>query len=196
MRSIRTAAWAAFVVMARVLTAQPGDVIVRGEVGARVDSFLTRAAMHGLSGSILVAKGGEVLLQKGYGLADRERGVMIGPNTPFFIGSLAKQFTATAILRLEAAGKLDLDDSLGTFFKDVPPDKRGVTVRQLLSHTSGLPYLPNAGLFGSGTRDSVMHEMLAERISFTPGSRYEYSTPGYVLLAGVIERASGLTYEK
>jgi CubicO group peptidase (beta-lactamase class C family) len=181
---------------ARPLTAQTDDVIIRGQVGARVDSFLTRAAMHGLSGAILVAQRGEVVLRKGYGYADRERGVMIGPNTPFFIGSLAKQFTATAILALEADGRLTLDDSLGTFFKDVPPDKRGVTVRNLLSHTSGLPYLPGAGLFGRGARDSVMHEMLGERLGFTPGTKYEYSTPGYILLAGVIERASGLTYEQ
>ena len=188
--------WAAFVVSTRALTAQPADVVVRGEVGVRVDSFLTRAAMHGLSGSIVVAKGGEVLLHKGYGIADRERGALVGANTPFFIGSLAKQFTATAILSLEAEGKLRLDDSLGVFFKGVPPDKRGITLRNLLSHTSGLPYLPSAGLFGRGTRDSVMHEMLGERLTFNPGSRYEYSTPGYVLLAGVIERASGLTYEQ
>src|SRR5690349_2864112 len=142
MRLMRGAAGAALLTVSTVLAAQPGDVIVRGEVGARVDSFLTRAAMHGLSGSILVAQRGEVVLHKGYGLADRERDVSIGPNTPFFIGSLAKQFTATAILSLEADGKLELDDSLGAFFKNVPPDKRGVTLRHLLSHTSGLPYLP------------------------------------------------------
>jgi CubicO group peptidase (beta-lactamase class C family) len=196
MRLIPIAALAAFVVAARVLTAQPGDVVVRGVGGARVDSFLTRAAMHGLSGTILVAKRGEVVLYKGYGLADRDRRLMMGPRTPFFIGSLAKQFTATAILRLEAEGKLELDDSLGRFLRDVPRDKRGITIRNLLSHTSGLPYLPSAGLFGRGTRDSVMREMLGERVSFTPGSKYEYSTPGYILLAGVIERASGLTYEQ
>src|SRR5512144_1304100 len=75
--------------------ANPVDVIVRGELGARVDSFLTRAAMFGLSGSIVVARKGEVILQKGYGLADRERAAAIGPDTPFFICSLAKPFTAT-----------------------------------------------------------------------------------------------------
>lgn len=172
------------------------DVIVRGELGARVDSFLTRAALHGLSGAILVAQGDDVVLRKGYGLADRERRAPVGPETPFFIGSLAKQFTAAAVLRLAADGKLRLSDSLGWFFPDAPADKRGISVRQLLSHTSGLPYLPSRGLFGLGTRDSVMREMLAERLLFDPGQRYEYSTPGYILLAGIIERASGLTYEQ
>jgi len=178
------------------LVAQPTGVIVRGELGARVDSFLTRAALHGLSGAIVVAQRGEIVLRKGYGIADRERGTPVGPETPFFIGSLAKQFTAAAVLRLSADGRLRLDDSLGTFFPDAPPDKRAITVRQLLSHTSGMPYLPTAGLFGRGSRDSVMREMLAEPLVFTPGSRYEYSTPGYILLAGVIERASGVTYER
>jgi len=174
----------------------PGEVIVRGEIAARVDTFLTRAALHGLSGAIVVARRGEVILRKGYGLADRERHVPIGPETPFFVGSLAKQFTATAILRLAADGKLGLGDSLGTFFPEAPADKRGITIRQLVTHTSGLPYLPSHGLFGLGTRDSVMSEMLAEPLMFPPGNRYEYSTPGYILLAGVIERASGVTYEQ
>jgi CubicO group peptidase (beta-lactamase class C family) len=180
--------------------AQPGPpsgkVIVRGEIAARVDTFLTRASLHGLSGAIVVAQKGEVILRKGYGLADRERRVPIRPETPFFVGSLAKQFTATAILRLAADGKLGLDDSLGAFFRGAPADKRGITIRQLLANTSGLPYLPSRGLFGLGSRDSVMREMLAEPLGFPPGSRYEYSTPGYILLAGVIERASGVTYEQ
>ena len=172
------------------------DVIVRGEVAARVDSFLTRAALHGLSGAIVVAQHGEVLLRKGYGIANRERGAAVEPTTPFFIGSLAKQFTAAAVLRLEADGKLRLDDSLGTFFTSAPADRRGITVRQLLSHSSGLPYLPSDGLWGRGSRDSVMREMMSERLVFPPGSRYGYSTPGYILLAGIIERASGVTYEQ
>jgi CubicO group peptidase (beta-lactamase class C family) len=180
--------------------AQPSSptagVVVRGELGARADSFLTRAALHGFSGAIVVAEHGEIVLRKGYGIADRERRTSIGPETPFFIGSLAKQFTAAAILRLCADRRLALTDSLGALFPDAPADKRGITVRQLLSHTSGLPYLPSAGLFGRGTRDSVMREMLAERLLFQPGTRYEYSTPGYILLAGVIERASGITYEQ
>ena len=182
------------------LAAQPAGptttVVVRGELGATLDTFFTRSAAHGLSGAIVVARDGEVILRKGYGAADRAGGVEVTAGTPFFIGSLAKQFTAVATLKLAADGKLSLDDTLGGFFADAPVDKRAITLRQLLSHTSGLPYLPTAGLFGRGSRDSVMREMLAEPLAFTPGSRYEYSTPGYILLAGVIERASGLTYEQ
>jgi len=176
--------------------ASTASTVVRDGLGAIIDTFLTRAAAHGLSGAIVVARDGEVILRKGYGAADRTRGIDLTTETPFFIGSLAKQFTAAATLRLAADGKLALDDTLGAFFPDAPADKRTITLRQLLSHRSGLPYLPSAGLFGRGSRDSVMREMLAEPLAFAPGSRYEYSTPGYILLAGVIERASGLTYEQ
>jgi CubicO group peptidase (beta-lactamase class C family) len=199
MRTRPLAILAAVVAGTMQLSAQPptsAPPVVRGELGATIDTFLTRAAAHGLSGAILVARDGDVILRKGYGAADRERGVDVTAETPFFIGSLAKQFTAAAILRLEADGRLTLADTLGAFFPDAPADKRAITVRHLLSHTSGLPYLPSAGLFGRGSRDSVMREMLAEALAFPPGSRYEYSTPGYILLAGVIERASGMTYER
>src|SRR5258705_5169564 len=145
------AALAGSAVVAAAQPMAPPEVIVHGEIGARVDSFLTRAALHGFSGAILVAQRGEIVLRKGYGVADRERGVTVAPETPFFIGSLAKQFTAAAALRLEADGKLRLDDSLGMFFPDAPADKRTITVRQLLSHTAGFPYLPSARLFGAGS---------------------------------------------
>ena len=182
------------------LSAQPPTPTTRPlageELGATIDTFLTRAAAHGFSGAILVARDGDVVLRKGYGSADRARGIAVTAETPFFVGSLAKQFTAVAALRLVADGRVALGDTLGALFRDVPADKQAITVRQLLSHTSGLPYLPSAGLFGRGSRDSVMREMLAERLAFAPGGRYEYSTPGYILLAGVIERASGMTYEQ
>ena len=172
------------------------DPVGREALGATIDTFLTRAAAYGLSGAVVVARDGDVVLRKGYGSADRARGALVTSETPFFIGSLAKQFTAAATLRLAADGRLTLDDTLGAYFPEAPQEKRAITIRQLLAHTSGLPYLPSAGLFGRGSRDSVMQEMLAEPLAFAPGSRYEYSTPGYILLAGVIERASGLTYEQ
>ncbi|HUQ79872.1 MAG TPA: serine hydrolase domain-containing protein [Gemmatimonadaceae bacterium] len=196
MRSRRFGAMCAFVACTTPLDAQPGAAVVRGNVAATIDTFLTRATAYGLSGAIVVARDGEIVLRKGYGNADRERGVAITPETPFFVGSLAKQFTAAATLRLAADGKVALGDTLGRFFPDAPADKRAITVRQLLAHTSGLPYLPSAGLFGRGTRDSVMREMLAEPLAFPPGSRYAYSTPGYNLLAGIIEQTSGVSYEQ
>src|SRR4051812_23527975 len=116
--------------------------------------------------------------------------------SPFFLGSIAKQFTAAAILRLEADGILSVRDSVKKFFPQARGTVAAITLDQLLSHTSGLPYLPTHGLFGGGTRDSVMREMLAEPVEFEPGARYGYSSVGFVLLAGVIERASRMSYEQ
>src|SRR5690349_1133064 len=112
-----------------------------------VDRYLQTLTGYGYSGTVLVVKDGKAVLDKGYGLADREAGVPCAPNTVYEIGSLAKQFTATAIMKLEAQGKLKLSDTLDKFFPNLPEDKRGLTIELLLTHSSGLhpvssPYPP------------------------------------------------------
>jgi CubicO group peptidase (beta-lactamase class C family) len=109
--------------------------IVQGDTGAKLDAYLKEQKYQGV---VLVAKGKEVLLSKGYGLADRERGKPWTTDTYVSIGSITKQFTAAAILKLEAAGTLSVEDTIGKFWKDAPEDKRGITLHQLLTHTSGL----------------------------------------------------------
>jgi CubicO group peptidase (beta-lactamase class C family) len=163
---------------------------------ARVDSFMSRAAQQGLSGTLLVARHDSIVLLRGYGFADRESRTPPTASSPYFLGSIGKQFTAAAILRLEADGRLSVHDSLSRFFPQARGAIANVTLDQMMSHTSGLPYLPTHGLFGEGTRDSVMREMLNEPLGFQPGSRYDYSSVGFILLAGVIERASGMPYEQ
>ena len=163
---------------------------------ARVDTFMSRAAQHGLSGTLLVARHDSTLLLRAYGIADRASRTALTVGSPFFLGSIAKTFTAAAILCLEADGKLSVHDSLHKFFPAVRGPIANVTLDQMMSHTAGLPYLPTAGLFGEGTRDSVMREMLAEPLEFEPGTRYAYSSVGFTLLAGVVERVSGERYEQ
>ncbi len=157
--------------------------------------YLERASAFGVSGALLIGSRGHVLLSRGYGTADRNTGASITSDTPFFIGSLAKQFTATAILRLEMDGRLSRDDSLGRWLPNVPPDKAGITLRQLLTHTSGLPYLPAQNLLAPASRATVIRDVLALPLQFVPGSRYSYSTPGYNLLAAVVEQASNKSFE-
>lgn len=169
--------------------------VVHGERGIAIDRYLTCLSEFGISGALYVAKDGEVLVEKGYGLADRASGARVSATSPFLLGSLSKQFTAAAILALEADGKLSVTDSLGRFFPDAPPATRRVTLEQVLSHTSGLPYFSQRDFFESRPRDSVMREMLALPLEFDPGSKYSYSNCGYTLLAGVIERASGQRFE-
>jgi CubicO group peptidase (beta-lactamase class C family) len=169
--------------------------VVDGPVVARIDSFMTAAAEYGMAGTLLVEKDGKVILHQGYGIVDRARKTRATTRTPYLLGSLSKQFTAAAIYKLESQGKLHLADSLGQWFPDAPADKRGITLDQLVHHTSGLPYLPHGDLYDSVSTDSVVRETLATPLDFVPGSRYAYSSPGYSLLAALVERASGSRFD-
>jgi CubicO group peptidase (beta-lactamase class C family) len=152
---------------------------------------MTRVAESGLQGTLLVERDGQVILHRGYGAVDRASGRRATPDTPYHIGSLGKQFTATAILKLESAGRLRTSDSLPRWFANVPPDKQRITIDELLHHSSGLPYLPRGDFGDPLPMDSLVREILSYPLSFVPGTRYQYSSPGYNLLAVIVERASG-----
>ncbi len=176
--------------------AEPRIVAVAGDpVGAELDRYMARLAAYGYSGSVLVAKGGRVLLHQGYGLADRARRRPYTAETLFDVASISKQFTAAAILALEMAGKLAVEDPLGKFFPGAPPDKAAITLHQLLTHTSGL-----RDTFGEEyepvTRDELLRRVFASRLLGPPGRRYRYSNGGYSVLAAVVEVASGRTYDE
>ncbi|MGE5179665.1 MAG: serine hydrolase domain-containing protein [Bacteroidota bacterium] len=172
----------------------PG-VIVQGPQAARIDSFMTAAAALGAEGTLLVERDGKVILSRGYGLADRGRKIPATTTTPYILGSLSKQFTAAAAYKLESRGKLGLSDSLGRWFPDAPPDKRGITVDELIHHTSGLPYLNRGDMYDSISVDSMVRETFSYPLEFAPGTKYAYSSPGYDLLALIVERASGERFE-
>jgi CubicO group peptidase (beta-lactamase class C family) len=105
-----------------------------------IDSLMARyAEPNGPGASLLVVRDGTTMLARGYGLADVERPIPVTPETDFRLASLSKQFTATAIMLLVADGKLRYDDSISTIIAGLPAFARGVTVRHLLNHTSGLP---------------------------------------------------------
>lgn len=155
---------------------------------------LERAAPFGFSGAVLLAQNGEVLLREGYGIANRERGLPITPTTVFYIGSLTKQFTAAAILKLHQQGRLAVEDSIAKFFANVPPDKRGITLHHLLTHTAGLDADgSDEEMIG---RDSLVRRVLASELLAPPGEEWAYSNAGYNLLAAVVEIASGQPYER
>jgi CubicO group peptidase (beta-lactamase class C family) len=105
--------------------------ILDGDAGERLDRHLTQLADRGFAGVVLVARSANVLLHKGYGTADRQRATPIGVETVFDIGSITKQFTAAAILKLEVEGKLRTADPIERHLPDVPPDKRAITIHHL-----------------------------------------------------------------
>ena len=172
----------------------PSDIVVAGRTGAVADSVLRAAELEGFSGVALVAHEGEVLLQKGYGLADREARTPMTPAAVVQIGSNTKDFTALAILQLIQAGRIGPDDPITRFFPEVPVDKRGITVWQLLTHRAGL--IGNLGAdFEPVIRDSMLARLMRTPLRSVPGVEMFYSNAGYAALAAIVEIVSGQPYE-
>ena len=167
---------------------------VAGALGARLDARLARYAEYGFSGTVLVARGGQVVLLKGYGLADVERGVRNTAETRFEMNSMTKMFTAAAVLQLAARGRLRLDDPAARHLPGFPPEKRGATVEQLASHTAGL-VVQGSNLAGH-SREAFVRDVARTPRESAPGERYRYTNAGYSLLAAIVEVASGQTYEE
>jgi CubicO group peptidase (beta-lactamase class C family) len=161
-------------------------------LGRAADSLLTRYAMYGMSGSVLLEENGSIVLEHGYGLASRERGIPATSATRYDIGSIVKTFTAAAILELVERGELSLSDSLGGLFPGVPPDKAAITLHHLLTHTSGFPLDPaNAGVTATDTREAYVEKALRHPIPALRIGPYSYSNLGYGLLAIIVEKRSG-----
>jgi CubicO group peptidase (beta-lactamase class C family) len=160
----------------------------------QLDIFLSRSVPYGFAGAVLVAVGGEVILNEGYGMADRERRIPNTKHTLFDSGSINKSFTAVAIMQLEARGLLSTSDRLTRFFEDVPEEKARISLHQLLTHTAGVVDFVGRDDFDPMGRDEVLARIMAAPLDFEPGNEYRYSNHGYTLLAMVIEQISGQSY--
>lgn len=166
-------------------------------VSSKIDDYI-RAEMKaqqipGLS--LAVIKNGEVVLAKGYGFANVEHQVAVKPETIFQSGSMGKQFTATAVMMLVEEGKLSLDDKITKFFPDGPETWRNITVRHLLTHTSGLgDYPDDFDLRRDYTEDELVQRIKPIPLAFQPGEKWSYSNLGYVMLGVLIHKVSGKFY--
>lgn len=175
-------------------TPQTGDAGSKGE-NERVRALFDTAVADGFSGVALVRYQGEVLLHAASGDASREDDIPNRPDTVFDIGSLTKQFTAAAVLRLVEQGELSLTDTLGDLFDTVPEDKSPITVHQLLVHTAGFP----AALGDDEEpieRDAYLERAFATELYYEPGSVHSYSNVGYSILAVIIELRTEQSYEQ
>ena len=163
-------------------------------LSSRIDQYLTRTVPFGFSGTVLVADHGRVILKKGYGLADRARGIRNRADTIFDIGSITKAMTATAIMMLVEEHRIAVDDPLTKYFDDVPADKQSITLAQLLTHTAGIVDL-TGGDYDPVSREQLVHDALHAPLVSKPGVEWHYSNAGYSLLAAIIEKVSGHAYE-
>ncbi|NNF59373.1 MAG: beta-lactamase family protein [Rhodothermaceae bacterium] len=167
---------------------------VHGDIGTALDDYLTNQVEGGFSGVVLAAVDGEVVLSKGYGMADREAGNPNTPATVFQIGSVAKPLTATAILKLQDDGRLSVEDPVADYFDGVPADKAGITLHHLLTHTAGFP----GGIgddYEAIDREAYIARALETPLNRAPGAGYEYSNVGFALLAAIVEQVSGQSYD-
>lgn len=149
----------------------------------------------GFDGAVLVAKHGEVIFKGGYGMADREAKRENTPDTLYDIGSVTKLFTAAGILRLEQDGKLKLDDTIGKHITYAPEDKKGITIRQLLSHTSGLAREYDPSDLDAFNRDITIKSLLSIPLKSEPGTAHEYSNTNYFVAGAIIEFVTKGKYE-
>jgi len=154
---------------------------------------------HRFMGSVLVARDGKPLLDKGYGFANLEWQVPNTPTTKFRLGSITKQFTAASILLLEERGKLKIEDPVKKYMPDAPPAWDKVTIFHLLTHTSGIPSFTGFPDYPKREWETMTPQQLVDwfrdkPLEFEPGTKWNYSNSGYVLLGYLIEKISGQSY--
>jgi CubicO group peptidase (beta-lactamase class C family) len=166
---------------------------------ADADQFVTTfAKQKGFQGVVLVARNGHMLFQKGYGNALEGWGIANTPDTKFELASLTKQFTGTAILLLAQAGKIDLDAPITRYYPHAPESWKEITVKELVTHTSGLPNNElhdfNKGICVPYTLDELIATFSSRPLKFKPGTDWAYTNTEYYLLAFIIQTVSGQSY--
>jgi CubicO group peptidase (beta-lactamase class C family) len=178
---------------------------VADAVGARIDKIMrSHFAAGDFNGTVLVAREGKIIYKQAFGLANREWNIPNDLQTKFEIGSMTKQFTALLVLQLVNEGKISLEGHVSDYLSYYRKDTgTRVTVRELLSHTSGIPnFLSIPGfLDGSASRTHYTVEDFAEKycsgdLHSEPGTKFEYSNSGYFLLGAILEQASNESYEQ
>ncbi len=155
---------------------------------------------HQFMGSVLVARGDDIILNRGYGSADLEWNIPNSPITKFRLGSVTKQFTAACVLLLEQRGKWKVGDYVKKYMLDAPAAWDKITLFNLLTHTSGIPNFTSFADYGEWEFKPTTPKGLVDRfrnkpLDFPPGSKWSYSNSGYVLLGYLIEKVSGDTYQ-
>lgn len=167
----------------------------------QLDQFLSEQTNnHRFSGAVLVAQNGQILLSKGYGLADHNRQLPNTPQTRFRLGSVTKPFTALAILQLQAQGKLNVQDLICRYLTDCPAAWQTITLHQLLTHTAGIPDIERLPEYAQiKTTPMTPAQTIAlfqdKPLAFPPGTQWDYSSSGYILLGVILEQVSGQSYE-
>ncbi|MGL1893969.1 MAG: beta-lactamase family protein [Spirochaetaceae bacterium] len=170
---------------------------IEKEVDSYIETFSEYKAFHG---SILIASGDNILVRKGYGMANVEHEVKNNSNTKFRIGSMTKQFTAMAILILQEKGLLNISDNIDQYIPNCPESWKEITIHQLLTHTSGIPNFTSFPEYMDVMKKEhsvlqIMSLFMDKSLKYTPGKFFSYSNSGYIVLGYIIEKVSNKKYE-
>ncbi|MEO8112698.1 MAG: serine hydrolase domain-containing protein, partial [Ginsengibacter sp.] len=172
------------------------------DTGSKLDTLISAyAKLDKFNGAALVAKGGTILLDKGYGYRNSNDKVLNSEQTIFQLGSITKQFTSAVILKLQEEKKLSVSDKLSKYFPNYPKGD-SITIQQLLTHTSGIFNYTNDENFMANeitkpaTREKMMALFQDKPLDFSPGTSWNYSNSGYSLLGYIIEAVTKKSYEQ
>jgi CubicO group peptidase (beta-lactamase class C family) len=173
------------------------------QLSFKLDTMLSKLFKPNEPGcAILIARKGQVIYKKAFGIADLELNIPNNPDMIFEIGSISKQFTAVAIMQLVEQGKISLQDPINKFIEDYPMNGYQITIEHLLTHTSGLKDIFKIKGFDSTfwrrdyTPIEYMNFFKKENMEFAPGTKFNYCNTGFILLGYIIEKVSGLTYQQ
>ena len=167
---------------------------------ARLEQVATSySAKNAFMGTVLVAKGDQILLNRGYGMANLEWEIPNAPDVKFRLGSMTKQFTATLVLLLQEEGKLKIEDPVSKYLPNTPKTWEKITLAELLGHTSGIPeVLATKGFpawaMSAHTPEEDLGLVRDEPLDFNPGGKFAYSNSNFVALGLVVEKVSGKKY--
>ena len=170
------------------------------KITTKVDDYMKAVLqVDGFSGTILIARDGKPIVNKGYGMANIELSVPNAPEKIFRLGSITKQFTGMAITMLQERGKLKVRNPMCNYIADCPDIWKPITIKHLLNHTSGLTNYTGFPDFAKTTIMPITPTKMADRLKkekleFTPGEKMAYSNSGYFMLGAIIEKVSGKTY--
>lgn len=203
MKNIRYYSTAMMLLILGYLLMVPGEIVAQDKA-AQIDALMAKFFENGqFNGSALVAEKGKVILKKGYGYANMDWQIPNQPDTKFRIGSITKQFVAMQIMQLVQEGKIKLEGKLTDYLPEYRKDTGDlITIHHLLTHTSGIPsYTGLPGFWSDSTRnpydiDYMVQHFHSGDLEFKPGTEYRYNNTGYYLLAVILERVTGKSFEE
>ncbi|MFQ3172931.1 MAG: CubicO group peptidase (beta-lactamase class C family) [Flavobacterium sp.] len=166
----------------------------KSQIADKIDSYLNASVTNGFSGAVLVSRKGEIILSKGYGWADRKNKIPNTSSTVFNIGSVTKQFTASAILKLVEQGRIKTSDKISQFYNQAPSDKENITIHQLLTHTSGISPTTGGFRYDEATKEQFLKDFFESELQSKPGHKHQYANANYIMLASILESVSEQNY--